>query len=63
WGAFDELLRVKGRSWAEERDDARRRGLMKGVVLAAAAEYEMAGVEPPAHSVVLRVSRSARNAG
>ncbi|HMO84915.1 MAG TPA: 16S rRNA (guanine(527)-N(7))-methyltransferase RsmG [Lacipirellulaceae bacterium] len=63
WGAFDELLLVKGRSWAEERDDARRRGLMKGVVLAAAAEYEMAGVEPPAHSVVLRVSRSARNAG
>lgn len=53
WGAFDELLLVKGRSWVEERGEARHRGLMKGLALRKAATYPMPG--PAGESVILRV--------
>ncbi|HYO24598.1 MAG TPA: 16S rRNA (guanine(527)-N(7))-methyltransferase RsmG [Lacipirellulaceae bacterium] len=62
WGAFDELLAIKGRSWVEERAEARHRGLLKGMQLRKAAVYEMPGVGPDGavgESVVLRVRRGA----
>jgi 16S rRNA (guanine527-N7)-methyltransferase len=62
WKAFDELLMVKGRSWVDERAEARHRGLLKGKELRRAAVYEMAGVGDdgaPGESVILRVTRGA----
>ncbi|MCA9236407.1 MAG: 16S rRNA (guanine(527)-N(7))-methyltransferase RsmG [Planctomycetales bacterium] len=56
WGAFDELLLVKGRSWVEERGEARHRGVMKGLDLRKAATYAMPG--PAGESVILRVTKS-----
>ena len=53
WDAFDQLLLVKGRSWVDERGEARHRGLMKGFQLRKAAEYETPGNDHP--SVILRV--------
>ena len=52
WGAFDELLLVKGRSWGDERGEARHRGLLKKLELRKLAEY-------PEESVVLSVRRRA----
>jgi 16S rRNA (guanine527-N7)-methyltransferase len=62
WKAFDELLMVKGRSWVDERAEARHRGLLKGKELRRAAVYEMVGVGDdgaPGESVILRVTRGA----
>lgn len=55
WEAFDELLLVKGRSWVDERGEARRRGLMNGLQLRKAAAYAMPG--PAGESVILRITR------
>lgn len=58
--AFDELLVVKGRSWVDERAEARHRGLLRNLELRKAAAYEMpptADGEPPGESVILRVTR------
>ena len=41
WDAFDELLLVKGRSWVDERGEARHRGLLKNLELRKAAVYAM----------------------
>jgi 16S rRNA (guanine527-N7)-methyltransferase len=54
WNAFDELLLVKGSSWAEERSEARHRGLLKRLELRKIAAYPMPGA-PPGESVILRV--------
>ncbi len=53
WESFDELLLIKGRSWADERGEARHLGLLKGKELRKAAEY--ATPRTDALSVVLRV--------
>ncbi len=53
WEAFDELLLIKGRSWADERGEARHLGLLKGKELRKAAEYTTPRTD--AVSVVLRV--------
>lgn len=39
WDAFDRLLLIKGRSWPDERGEARHHGLLKGLELRKAAEY------------------------
>lgn len=39
WGSFDRLLLIKGRSWVDERGEARHHGLLKGLELRKAAEY------------------------
>jgi 16S rRNA (guanine527-N7)-methyltransferase len=53
WEAFDRLLLIKGRSWVEEREEARQSGLMRGLELRKAASYEtpVTGAE----SVVLSI--------
>jgi 16S rRNA (guanine527-N7)-methyltransferase len=53
WGAFDQLLLIKGRSWIDERSEARQLGLMRGLELRKAASYETPG--SGAESVVLRM--------
>jgi 16S rRNA (guanine527-N7)-methyltransferase len=55
WEAFDRLLLVKGRSWVEERDEARHAGLLRGLDLSKAANYETPGTG--AESVILSVQR------
>jgi len=54
WNAFDELLVIKGKSWADERAEARHRGLLKRLELRKAAAYPMPG-DPPGESVILRL--------
>ncbi len=54
WGAVDELLLVKGRSWVDERAEARQQGLLKRLALRKAALYPMPGVEG-GESVILRI--------
>jgi 16S rRNA (guanine527-N7)-methyltransferase len=53
WGAFDQLLLIKGRSWVDERSEARQLGLMRGLELRKAASYATPGND--ADSVVLRM--------
>jgi 16S rRNA (guanine527-N7)-methyltransferase len=60
WDAFDELLLVKGRSWVDERGEARHRGLLKNLELRKAAVYAMpkAGEDGAwGESVILRIAR------
>jgi 16S rRNA (guanine527-N7)-methyltransferase len=61
WEAFDRLLLIKGRSWIEERADARHRGLMRELQLRKAAEYETPG--SGAESVILSVRRVSADSG
>lgn len=55
WDAFDRLLLIKGRSWTEERGEARHLGLLRGLELRKAASYETPGND--AESVVLSVQK------
>jgi 16S rRNA (guanine527-N7)-methyltransferase len=57
WDAFDRFLLIKGRSWVEERGDARHRGRLKGLELRKAASYESSG--SGAESVILSIRRAA----
>lgn len=54
WGSFDRLLLIKGRSWTNERGEARHHGLLKGIELRKAAEYVTPRTD--AVSVVLSLS-------
>jgi 16S rRNA (guanine527-N7)-methyltransferase len=54
WQAFDELLLIKGKSWVDERGEARHRGLLKRHELRKVAAYPMPG-DPPGESVILSV--------
>ena len=54
WDAFDRLLLIKGRSWADERTDARHLGLLRGRELRKAASYQTPGND--AESVILSVA-------
>jgi 16S rRNA (guanine527-N7)-methyltransferase len=40
WGAFDQLLMIKGPAWVDERAHAREAGLMKNLELRKAAHYQ-----------------------
>jgi 16S rRNA (guanine527-N7)-methyltransferase len=53
WDAFDRLLLIKGRSWIDERSEARQLGLMRGLELRKAGTYETPGTG--AESVMLSV--------
>jgi 16S rRNA (guanine527-N7)-methyltransferase len=60
WEAFDELLLVKGRTWVEERGEARHRGLLRGLEIRRAAVYDMPAVSDEGaagQSVILRIRR------
>ncbi len=56
WGAFDQLLLIKGPKWVEERNEARHQGLLRGLELRKAATYEspLTGAE----SVILKIWHS-----
>jgi 16S rRNA (guanine527-N7)-methyltransferase len=53
WTAFDQLLIIKGKSWVEERGQARHLGLLHALDLRVAARYHSPGTG--AESVVLRI--------
>lgn len=53
WSAFERLLLIKGRSWSDERGEARQLGLLRGLQLRKVAIYETPG--SGAESVVLSV--------
>lgn len=59
WEAFDGLLLIKGKSWVEERGEARHLGLLKKLELRKAAEYTTPGTD--AMSVLLRIWRTGRD--
>jgi 16S rRNA (guanine527-N7)-methyltransferase len=61
WDAFDELLVIKGGAWADERGEARHRGLLKRLELRKVAEYETPGHSHP--SVILRIARRVETDG
>jgi 16S rRNA (guanine527-N7)-methyltransferase len=64
WAAFDELLLTKGRSWVDERSEARRRGLLGALELRRAATYAMPAGEGDAEggeSVILRLTPKGRS--
>lgn len=58
WDAFDMLLVIKGRSWVDERGEARHYGVLKKLELRKAAEYVTRGTD--AVSVVLRIQPRGR---
>jgi 16S rRNA (guanine527-N7)-methyltransferase len=51
--AFDRLLMIKGRSWVDERSEARQAGLMRGLQLRKAVSYVAPG--SGAESVILSI--------
>jgi 16S rRNA (guanine527-N7)-methyltransferase len=53
WHSFGSLLAVKGPRWTEERQEARARGLLNGVLLRRVASYPMPGTH--SESVILRL--------
>jgi 16S rRNA (guanine527-N7)-methyltransferase len=53
WSEFDRLLAIKGPAWADERGDARHRGLLHGLALRKLKSYPLPGNE--SESVVLQV--------
>jgi 16S rRNA (guanine527-N7)-methyltransferase len=55
WDAFDRLLLIKGRSWVDERSEARQAGLLRGFELRKAATYESPGTG--AESVILSIRK------
>lgn len=55
WESFDQLLLIKGRSWTEERGEARHYGLLKGLELRKSATYTTPRTD--AESVILRIRR------
>ncbi len=57
WGAFDQLLMIKGPSWVEERNEARHHGQMRDLELRKAASYATPGND--SESVILSIRREA----
>jgi len=55
WDAFDRLLLIKGKSWIDERSEARQAGRMRGLELRKAATYETPGTG--AESVILSLRK------
>jgi len=53
WDAFDRLLLIKGKSWVDERTEARQAGLLRGLELRKTANYETRGTG--AESVILSI--------
>jgi 16S rRNA (guanine527-N7)-methyltransferase len=58
WGAFEQLLVIKGKSWVEERGEARHLGLLRGRDLRVAARYQTPGTG--AENVILQVRPKGR---
>ena len=58
WPSIDRALIIKGPKWADERGEARHRGLLHDLELRKAAEYPMPGTT--SNSVVLKVWHKGR---
>jgi 16S rRNA (guanine527-N7)-methyltransferase len=56
WLGFDRLLAIKGPRWKEEKDEAARRGLLRGLEVECRLRYPMLGTE--SESVILEVRRA-----
>ncbi|MEX2308304.1 MAG: 16S rRNA (guanine(527)-N(7))-methyltransferase RsmG [Pirellulales bacterium] len=56
WDACDRLLLIKGRSWVEERAEARHEGLLRGLELRKAATYPTP--QTGAENVILSIQRA-----
>lgn len=59
WPMIQGLLAIKGPKWVDERKEARHRGVMQGLHLRKAAEYQSLG-DDPRYSVILRVNHDVR---
>jgi 16S rRNA (guanine527-N7)-methyltransferase len=57
WEAFDRLLAVKGPNWVAERQEARERGLLKGLELHKLETWPLPGTD--SESVLLEIRRKA----
>ena len=57
WSAFDVLLLIKGRTWINERHEARQQGLLRELELRKAASYQTPGTG--AESVILKLWHAA----
>jgi 16S rRNA (guanine527-N7)-methyltransferase len=55
WEAFDRLLMIKGPSWTEEREAAKKAGMLKKVDLEAVSNYKVPSTG--AESVILSMKR------
>jgi 16S rRNA (guanine527-N7)-methyltransferase len=55
WDAFDRLLVIKGKSWVDERTEARHQGRLQGLELRKAATYQTP--QTNAESVILKITR------
>jgi len=55
WDAFDRFLFIKGKSWVDERSEARHLGLLRGIDLRKLSSYETPGTG--AESVILSIHR------
>ncbi|MEM8866488.1 MAG: 16S rRNA (guanine(527)-N(7))-methyltransferase RsmG [Planctomycetota bacterium] len=58
WESFDRLLLIKGRSWVDERGEARHHGLLKELELRKSVEYFTPRTD--ALSVILSLRRTER---
>jgi 16S rRNA (guanine527-N7)-methyltransferase len=55
WNSFGRLLAVKGPRWLEEKNEAARQGLLRGLHVQCIASYPMAGTE--SESVILEIKQ------
>ena len=53
WASIGRLLTIKGPSWVDERNEARRAGALHELELRVAAKYPMPGTE--SESVILKL--------
>lgn len=56
WTSFGRLLAIKGPRWTEEKNEAARRGLLRGLELNTVASYPLPGTE--SISVILEIRRA-----
>jgi len=54
WNAIGRILAIKGPSWADERHEAREKGLLRDLNLRKVSSYPMAGTE--SESVILSLT-------
>ena len=56
WTSLGRILAIKGPRWPAEKNEAARRGLLRGLELECVARYPMSGSD--AESVILEIRRS-----
>ena len=56
WTSFSRLLAIKGPRWIEEKNEAARRGLLRGLDVEKVAHYPLFGTE--SESVILEIKKA-----